>query len=397
MKGMFVLVFFAFFLFLESLCAVAVAAPAIVVNLPSRTLSLFDNGRLIKIYPVAIGSQATPTPQGKFKIFDKEVNPTWYPPGKNYSVASGPENPLGYRWLEFAASYGIHGTNHPESIGSVVSNGCVRMNEKDVEELFEQVPLGTLVTVIYDRVLVKIDQAGRASVCVYPDVYNLGGVTAANVRAQLSQYGLADFVSNEQINHLVDDASGLQVPVASVYYLKVNDTLLADQAISTEGTVYIPADSLATALKRSFIFDENNQLLKSANITVPALRRGHHIYVTPDNEQVLFGGKIIINNGKKQVEVQVMQVFVNGKQVSFDIQQVGLILALPIADVAESLGMKLLYDDQTGSVIVNGQKVPITVLQERSYIQINKINEFFGAYLYYNEAAQTIEITYQAP
>jgi L,D-transpeptidase ErfK/SrfK len=397
MKGVIVLVFSVLFLSLYSLCAVAAAASAIVVNLPSRTLSLFDNGRLIKIYPVAIGSQATPTPQGNFKIFDREVNPTWYPPGKNYSVASGPGNPLGYRWLEFAVSYGIHGTNHPGSIGSAVSNGCIRMNENDVEELFEQVPLGTSVTVTYDRVLVQLDAAGRASVGIYPDVYNLGGVTAANVKAQLSQYGLADFVSDEQINGLIDEASGLQVSVATVYYLKVNGSVLADQAISTERTVYIPVDSLATAIKRSYIFDENSHLLKSANKTVPAVRRGRHIYVTPENEQVLFGGRISINNGKDQVEVQVMQVFVNGKQVLFDIQQVGFIMALPIADVAESLGMKLLYDDKTGSVIVNGQSVPVTVIQGRPYIQINKINEFFGAYLYYNEAAQTIEITYPAP
>ncbi len=397
MKHVIALAFFAFFLLLNSLWTVALAEPAIVVNLPSRTLSLLDNGRLVKVYPVAIGSPATPTPQGIFKIFDKELNPTWYPPGKNYSVASGPGNPLGYRWLEFATNYGIHGTNQPESIGTVISNGCIRMNENDVEELFDQVSIGTSVTVSYDRVQVQIDKAGQASVGVYPDVYGLGGVTADNVKARLFQYGLADFVSDENISRLIADGSALQIPVANVYYLKVNESLLADKAISIDGTVYIPVDSIATATQASFIFDENSHLLKLNTKTVPALRRGQHIYVTLENEQAIFGGRFVLNNEKKQVEIQVMQVFVNGKKVRFPIQQVGLILALPIEDVAESLGMKLLYDDRTGNVTVKGQSVPVTVLQGHPYIQINKINEFFDAYLYYNEAAQTIEITYPAP
>jgi hypothetical protein len=397
MKHLIVLAFFVLFLLLNFLCTMVLAAPSITVNLPSRTLSLLDNGKLVKVYSVAIGSSATPTPQGEFKIYDKEVNPIWYPPGKGYNVASGPDNPLGYRWLEFATNYGIHGTNHPESIGSVISNGCIRMNENDVEELFKQVTLGTPVTVSYDRVQVQIDSAGRASVGVYPDVYGLGGVTAENVKAQLVQYGLADFVTDEKIDRLIHGVSDSQVPVANVYYLKVNDRLLVDKAFSTDETVYIPVDSIATAMKMSYIFDENNQLLKSKNKTVPALQRGRHIYVTIENEQALFGGRVIISNEQNQVTVQIMQVFINGNPVSLDVQQVGLILALPIEPVAESLGIKLLYDDKTGAVTVKGQSVPVTVIQGHPYIQINKINEFLGAYLYYNEAAQTIEMTYPAP
>lgn len=397
MKYLIVLVFSVIFLLLNSFCAVALAAPSIVVNLPSRTLSLIDNGRLVKVYSVAIGSPATPTPQGNFKIFDKEVNPTWYPPGKDYSVASGPGNPLGYRWMEFSTDYGIHGTNQPESIGSVISNGCIRMNEKDVEELFQQVPLGTSVTVIYDRVQVQIDPTGQASVGVYPDVYGLLGVTSDNVKAELVKYGLADFVSDEQINRLVEDASAFQIPVANVYYLKVNGSLLSDKAALMDGTVYIPVDSITTAIKTSFIFDENSHLLTSESKTVPGLRQGCHIYITPQNAQLLFGGHVNINNEKNQIEVQVMQVFINGQQVSLDIQQVGPILALPVEKVAELLGIKLLYNNQTGCVTVGGQIVPVTILQGHPYIQINKINEFLGAYLYYNEEMQTIEMTYPAP
>lgn len=44
--------------------------------------------------------------------------------------------------------YGIHGTNKPSSIGKAVSNGCIRMYNKDVIELFNIVPIGTVVKIV---------------------------------------------------------------------------------------------------------------------------------------------------------------------------------------------------------------------------------------------------------
>ncbi|HYF81796.1 MAG TPA: L,D-transpeptidase [Clostridia bacterium] len=46
-----------------------------------------------------------------------------------------------------APSYGIHGTNNPASIGTAASNGCVRMFNKDVEDLFNNVGVGTVVRI----------------------------------------------------------------------------------------------------------------------------------------------------------------------------------------------------------------------------------------------------------
>ncbi|MAT48196.1 MAG: L,D-transpeptidase, partial [Verrucomicrobiaceae bacterium] len=41
----------------------------------------------------------------------------------------------------------IHGTNHEDKIGSTTSNGCVRMTNKDIGELYDLVPLGTPVLI----------------------------------------------------------------------------------------------------------------------------------------------------------------------------------------------------------------------------------------------------------
>jgi len=52
---------------------------------------------------------------------------------------------LGTRRLELGNGYGIHGTDHPESIGRSVSHGCVRMRNEDIERLYPMVPVGTAV------------------------------------------------------------------------------------------------------------------------------------------------------------------------------------------------------------------------------------------------------------
>ncbi|MBM3248214.1 MAG: L,D-transpeptidase, partial [Candidatus Omnitrophica bacterium] len=56
---------------------------------------------------------------------------------------------LGTRWMGFdIPEYGIHGTTEPESIGKQATKGCVRMINKDVEELYSILPVGTEVTII---------------------------------------------------------------------------------------------------------------------------------------------------------------------------------------------------------------------------------------------------------
>lgn len=52
---------------------------------------------------------------------------------------------LGTRRLELGDGYGIHGTDHPESIGKAASHGCVRLRNEDIEKLYDMVPVGTPV------------------------------------------------------------------------------------------------------------------------------------------------------------------------------------------------------------------------------------------------------------
>jgi lipoprotein-anchoring transpeptidase ErfK/SrfK len=119
----------------------------IVVSLPDRKIALFEEGLLVKVYPIAVGKHSTPSPNGSFHIASRVVKPTWYQPGK--VVPAGPANPLGTRWMGLGyKGYGIHGTNRPRSIGKAASHGCIRMRNEDVEDLFERVEVGDPVELL---------------------------------------------------------------------------------------------------------------------------------------------------------------------------------------------------------------------------------------------------------
>ena len=54
----------------------------IVVSIPDRKLALIEDGRVVKVYPTAVGRAISPTPSGTFTIVQRISNPAWYGPGK---------------------------------------------------------------------------------------------------------------------------------------------------------------------------------------------------------------------------------------------------------------------------------------------------------------------------
>lgn len=122
----------------------------IVVSVPDRKLAVVENGSVVKVYPVAVGAEVSPSPSGTFRIANRVAHPTYYHAGK--VIPAGRQNPLGSRWMGLdRKSYGIHGTNQPRSIGKAASHGCIRMAHADVEELFQRVRVGDVVEIHAER------------------------------------------------------------------------------------------------------------------------------------------------------------------------------------------------------------------------------------------------------
>ena len=129
---------------------------SIIVDTSERRLYyVLGNGRAIR-YAVAVGSPRNQWYATTF-VSSKVVNPGWSPtpsmrrrnPYLPVYVAPGPRNPLGVRALYLDwGTYRIHGTNAPWSIGRAVSNGCIRMRNEDVIDLFERVHVGAPVFVV---------------------------------------------------------------------------------------------------------------------------------------------------------------------------------------------------------------------------------------------------------
>lgn len=104
----------------------------ILIDIDEKSLYLLDGSVLIKKYPVATGAHATPTPIGRWEVISKA---RW---GGGF----------GSRWIGINVPwgiFGIHGTNKPSSIGYNASHGCIRMYNKDVENLFTYIKYGTPV------------------------------------------------------------------------------------------------------------------------------------------------------------------------------------------------------------------------------------------------------------
>jgi hypothetical protein len=130
--------------------AVVAGKTVIVVSLEDHKLALVQNGRVTKVYPVAVGKPSTPSPVGTFTIERRVMNPTYSHDGR--IVPPGPGNPVGTRWMGLSIrGYGIHGTNAPSSIGKAASHGCIRMAKPDLEELYAQVAVGDAVDIVGER------------------------------------------------------------------------------------------------------------------------------------------------------------------------------------------------------------------------------------------------------
>lgn len=159
----------------------------VILNIPQLRLFLFQDGKLIKSYPMTVGKASTQTPLGEFKIGTKIYKPTWSVPksiqkemaatGKpvQTSVPPGPSNPLGPVFVRLGPTsmgIGIHGTNAPSSIPGVRSHGCVRLLSQNALDFANTVQTGIPAAVIYQQASVNVDEDNDVWVATYRNPYS---------------------------------------------------------------------------------------------------------------------------------------------------------------------------------------------------------------------------------
>jgi hypothetical protein len=122
----------------------------VLISLVDRKLAVIDNGIVVATFQVAVGAKVSPSPTGEFTIVSRVTNPTYYHRGT--VIPSGKDNPVGTRWVGLSLKgYGIHGTNAPRSIGRAASHGCIRLRNRDIEQLFTMLRVGDVVQIRGER------------------------------------------------------------------------------------------------------------------------------------------------------------------------------------------------------------------------------------------------------
>lgn len=118
----------------QVLCIPVAPSPVnVAVDIEQRRLTVYRNGNVFRTYAIAVENPASPIPRGVFTVLNKQVDP-------------GVE--IGARWIGLSeAGFGIHGTNTPEFIDVMATGNNIVMSNQDISELFNLVPVGTVVNI----------------------------------------------------------------------------------------------------------------------------------------------------------------------------------------------------------------------------------------------------------
>jgi L,D-transpeptidase ErfK/SrfK len=199
----------------------AVQGAVIVINVPQRMLFRTEPDGQIQAFPVAAGRRGWKTPLGDFTVVNQEIDPTWDVPlsiqaemrkeGKPVlkHVPPSPQNPLGKYWIGLSIpNLGIHGTNAPASIYSLVTHGCVRLHPEDIDNLFRQVEIGTSVRIIYEPVLI-VRQDDSILLEVHPDAYGTAQPPLSVVLDRARSGGYIDLLDLELVRDAIRKRDGV--------------------------------------------------------------------------------------------------------------------------------------------------------------------------------------------
>lgn len=200
----------------------------IVVNIPDRTLYYFQQGKLVRSLPVALGTATRnekydwQTPVGKFRITAMLKDPTWYVPpsiqaemeeaGKEVieRIPPGPNNPLGkYAIKTSIPGILIHSTTKPWSIYSFASHGCIRVSPPLMEDFFKEVKVNTTGEIIYHPVKLAVTEDGRVYLEVHQDIYSKSSGLAAEARELVEKNQLSDRIDWKKFESVVKQKLGI--------------------------------------------------------------------------------------------------------------------------------------------------------------------------------------------
>ncbi len=196
----------------------------LLINVPEMRLYDYTRGGEPALYAIAIGDEMDPSLIGEFRLGAKRRYPAWTVPASirlekpelPAVVPAGPDNPLGDHWMTIGnTSYGIHGTNNPWSIGRTATHGCIRLYDDQLAGLYDRVPSGTPIRLVYQPVKLGVRDDG-IYVEAHPDIYGRAPDRAEVALMALQEMGLDRLVDTRRLREAVQAGRGVPVRVGNV-------------------------------------------------------------------------------------------------------------------------------------------------------------------------------------
>ena len=233
----------------------------ITVNVPAFRLTLWQNGKEVKTYPVGVGQKDYPIVIGEREATEVIWNPPWIPPDSEWVhemsgvkpgeviKASDPRNPLGKLKIPLGGGYLIHQAKGVGDLGNLVSHGCVRMLRSDLFDLAENIAAAYAWPVSKKQIgrarsgnralTAKLDEPLTVDInydtevieggvlYLYPDVYGRGTNTIERLREELRGGGVDTAkLSERTLNRMLARPSRTEAFVVSVASIEAGRALL---------------------------------------------------------------------------------------------------------------------------------------------------------------------------
>lgn len=377
----------------------------ILINLPAFTLYLYEAGRLIRQYPIAVGRMVTPSSFGEYRIINRVVNPTWYPEGRD-PVPPGPANPVGSRWLGISLDgYGIHGTNDPGSIGKAVSKGCIRMRNEDVEELTELVRIGTPVRLAYETIVVEPDRKGEQyTITVYPDIYRKGTNTLAELWSKVARQGIRTTIGDEQLMRILRAATGKPEALPLDIEVRVGGTAVSGGAFWSGGRLWLPLRAVAEAFGKKVSWEENGHkaILDGHRLEKVVVRSasggggrsenggsggtdgsgglggasgGRTLLAALDEVERILGVHSSYDQRAGSVNLLVPEIYADGEPLGIKGFWSKGMLYFPLFELADHLGAEMDWDLDLEQLRLAGSPVPATLINDIFYVPFYAVKD----------------------
>ncbi len=348
----------------------AISQYRIEIDILSRSLYFYENN-IVKKYPVAVGKASTQTPIGEYKVINKVVNPYY---SKKKIAGGSPQNPLGSRWMGFKPSYGIHGNNNPKSIGTFVSEGCVRMYDKDVKELYEKITLGTPVTVKYEPIKIEKDiDNNNPIIIVYPDTYKKMHNLAKLVDDKLTELSLAEKIEVNKLDTLKKLIDKELVVFSDKWVYMINGSYITNDLISKDDALYVNLDKICSYLNIDIIATESIETAMILNNNISIIENQGGRYVAISSLENNLGGTHEIRQDQQLINLDISYILFNSKFVKGDVIDIEGDAAVSLECLNNIFYGEVNTSEEESSVMINNKKLESKTVNSRPYIYLKDL------------------------